>query len=131
LRPEAIRALESLENIKADPVGDINSQPNHNHYSAARREAAGEVVARRGPGPNGRPFSHIGDLQRAYDGLNNVKEALEREIGHLPNSITERGLDVLVKRYSEVQKLMNRLAGFLNEIGYGRFPPYHSFPPGT
>ncbi len=128
LRAEAVAALESLENIKADPIGDINSQPAHNHYAAARREAAGDVVARR---PDGRPFSHIGDLQRAYDGFSNIKEVLEREIAHPPNTITDRGLEVLIRKHSEVQRLMNRLAGFLNEIGHGRFPPYHAFPRGT
>jgi len=66
LRQEAIDAIARLENIKIDPLGDINSVTGHNHYAAARREAAGEVVARR---PDGAPFSHIGDLQRAWRGL--------------------------------------------------------------
>ncbi|GGT87922.1 hypothetical protein GCM10010244_11060 [Streptomyces coeruleorubidus] len=55
LREDAQLALTKLENIKKDPVGAINSQPNHNHYSAARREANGEVVARK---PDGTPYDH-------------------------------------------------------------------------
>ena len=128
LREDAVRAIERLENLKRDPVGDVNSQPNHNHYSAARREAAGEVVARR---PDGRPYSHIGDLQRACDGLDNVRTALEREIRSPPETITPRGREVLARRYSEVQALLSRLRGFLGSIGHGRFPPYHQWPPGS
>ena len=55
LSDRAQRAIEKLENIKYDPLGDINSRTNHNHYDAARREARGEVVARK---QNGDPFSH-------------------------------------------------------------------------
>ncbi|MFD8261906.1 polymorphic toxin type 28 domain-containing protein [Streptomyces griseoluteus] len=36
-----------------DPVGEINPEPNHNHYTAARREANGEVVAQK---EDGTPF---------------------------------------------------------------------------
>ena len=45
--------------------------------------------------------------------------------------MTSRGLDVLTARLGEVNQLIKRLAGFLNEIGHGRFPPYHEWPPGT
>lgn len=128
LRDHVVDALQSLENIKRNTVGEVNSQPNHNHYSAARREAAGQVVARR---PDGRPFSHVRDLQQAYDGLDNVREALEREIARPPVTMTERGLETLIDKYSEVQRLLSRLGGFLGEIGHSRFPPYHDFPPGT
>jgi Bacterial toxin 28 len=129
LRQQALDAIESLENIKQDPVGpDPSGGDYHNHYSAARREAAGEVVARR---PDGRPYSHISDLQQACDGLFNVRDALAREAANPPDTMTPRGLDVLLARLSEVNRLINRLAGFLNEIGYGRFPPYHQWPPGS
>ncbi|MGH2770014.1 MAG: polymorphic toxin type 28 domain-containing protein, partial [Actinomycetota bacterium] len=128
LRPEAVRAIERIENIKADPVGDINSVGNKNHYGAARREAGGEVVARR---PDGRPYSHISDLQQGCDGLFNAKEALAREVANPPDTMTERGLDVLLARAREVDILINRLAGFLNQIGHGKFPPYHQWPPGS
>ncbi len=128
LRPEAMDAIQRLENIKANPLGDINRITGHNHYSAARREAAGEVVARR---PDGVPFSHIGDLQRAWRGLENVRQALEREARRIPGTLTERGLEVLLKRLSEVQALQSRLRGFLHSIGHGHFPPYHQWPPGS
>lgn len=128
LRVESIDALERLENVKLDPLGDANSKPNQNHYSAARREAAGEVVARR---DDGRPFSHVGDLQRAYDALLRIRNTLGREVANPPDTISERGIEVLAKKYSEVQTLLNRLGGFLNEIGQSRFPPYHAFPPGA
>jgi hypothetical protein len=45
--------------------------------------------------------------------------------------MTERGGRVLQNKYSEVQRLLSRLLGFLNSIGQGNFPPYHEFPPGT
>lgn len=128
LSDRATEAIERLENIKADPVGEVNSEANHNHYSAARQEAMGKVVARRA---DGTPYSHIGDLQRASRGLNNVREALEAEIRNPPASLTERGLDVLLRRRSEVEAIQSRLRGFLNKIGHGQFPPFHTWPPGA
>ena len=114
LSPEANNAIRRFENIKNNVLGDINSRPKHNHYSAARREARGEVVARR---PDGTPFDHIGELQDAYRGLQNIREALEREMRYLPNTLTDRGLNVLLDRYAEVQDELNRLKNFLTEIG--------------
>jgi hypothetical protein len=133
LRGQALDALRSMENIKKDPVGDINSEISErgnpqNHYEAARREARGDVVSRR---PDGTPYSHIGDLQRAYDGLNNVRRALQREMDNPLDSITERGTRVLTQKFSEVQGIISKLKGFLDQIGQGNFPPYHTFPPGT
>jgi hypothetical protein len=128
LSTRATDALASMENIKEDPVGDVNSDPAHNHYAAARREAAGEVVARKA---NGTPFDHIQDLQQAYRGLENVRAALEAEIRNPPDTMTERGLQVLLDKYSELQGIMSRLKGFLSSIGQGNFPPFHQWPPGS
>jgi hypothetical protein len=129
LTPAAIEALRSLENVKADPIGEVNSQPNHNHYAAARREAHGEVVARRPH--DAHPYSHIGDLQRAYRALLRIRATLQREIDRPAATMTDRGLETLLLKSAEVERLLNRLGGFLNEIGFGQFPPYHSFPPGA
>lgn len=115
LRQEAVDAIRKLENIKRDPVGEINSQPNHNHYSAARREAAGEVVARKW---DGTPFDHIADLKGARNGLDNVRIALERELQNPSASITDRGIEVLVKRRKEAIEELDRLNGFLHSIGH-------------
>lgn len=128
LSDRVTEAIEKLENIKADPIGDVNSEANHNHYWAARQEALGNVVARRA---DGTPFSHIGELQRASRALNNVREALEAELRNPPASLTERGLDVLLKRRSEVEAIQSRLKGFLSKIGHGQFPPFHTWPPGS
>ena len=114
LSDDANRAIESFENIKNNVLGDINRQTNHNHYSAARREAAGEVVKYR---PDGTPYNHIGELQDAYRGLQNVRRQLEREIRNLPPTLTDRGFDVLLKKYEEVQYELDRLKNFLREIG--------------
>lgn len=115
LRQEAVDAIRKLENIKRDPVGEINSQPNHNHYSAARREAAGEVVARKW---DGTPFDHIADLKGARNGLDNVRMALEKELQSPPASITDRGIEVLLKRRKEAIEELDRLNGFLHSIGH-------------
>jgi hypothetical protein len=128
LRPEATKAIRSLEKIKSNTVGDINAKDYHNHYSAARKEAAGQVVAQK---VSGLPFDHIKDLQQACDGLFNVRDVLNGEANNPPDTMTDRGLDVLLARISEVNRLINRLAGFLNEIGQGSFPPYHQWPPGS
>ncbi|MFF4430159.1 putative T7SS-secreted protein [Streptomyces sp. NPDC001513] len=115
LSDAAQRAIEKLENIKADPVGEINSQPNHNHYDAARREADGEVVARK---KDGTPFDHIADLTQARNGLDHVRRTLEREISNLPDSITDRGLEVLINKRKETIQMLDRLNGFLHSIGH-------------
>ena len=138
LSSRAQRAIERLENIKRDPLGEVNSQSGHNHYNAARREARGEVVARRA---DGTPFSHIRDLQEAYNGLQNVREALEAELERMDNlpddaaefeDVVNRGMDIVDEKYREVQRLINRLRDFLNEIGHAPpYPPFHTWPPGV
>ncbi|CAL9469474.1 hypothetical protein SUDANB6_02807 [Streptomyces sp. enrichment culture] len=115
LRQGAMDAIRKLENIKKDPVGEVNSQPNHNHYSAARREAQGEVVARKN---DGTPFDHIADLKGARNGLDNVRMALERELQNPPASMTERGLEVLLRKRKEAIEELDRLNGFLHSIGH-------------
>lgn len=96
-------------------MGSINSQPNHNHYSAARREANGEVVARK---PDGTPYDHISDLKQARNGLDSIRKILEREIQSPPEGLTERGLEVLIKKRKETIEELDRLNGFLASIGH-------------
>ncbi|AZM49048.1 hypothetical protein DMB38_27600 [Streptomyces sp. WAC 06738] len=115
LSDSAQNAIQKLENIKKDPIGRINSMPNHNHYSAARREAAGEVVAVK---QNGVPFDHIADLTNARNGLENVRKVLVKEMDVLPEGLTERGLDVLIKKHDETVYHLDRLNGFLGSIGH-------------
>ncbi|MGW5090159.1 polymorphic toxin type 28 domain-containing protein [Streptomyces coelicoflavus] len=115
LREDANLALTKLENIKKDPLGAINSQPNHNHYSAARREANGEVVARK---PDGTPYDHISDLKQARNGLDSIRKILEREIQSPSEGLTERGLEVLIKKRKETIEELDRLNGFLASIGH-------------
>lgn len=115
LSNDAERAIEKLENIKRDPLKDVNSEPNHNHYDAARREANGEVVARK---KDGTPFDHIADLQNARNGLDNVRRVLEREIDNLPPGISDRGLEVLIRKRKETIEELDRLNGFLHSIGH-------------
>ncbi|MEV6496139.1 putative T7SS-secreted protein [Streptomyces prunicolor] len=115
LREDAQKAIERLENIKKDPVGSINSQPNHNHYSAARREANGEVVARK---PDGTPFDHITDLKQARNGLDNIRRILDRELQSPPDTITDRGIEVLERKRKETISELDRLNGFMHSIGH-------------
>ncbi|MFF9767123.1 putative T7SS-secreted protein [Streptomyces sp. NPDC014636] len=115
LSPAAQRAVEKFENIKRDPLGEVNSQPNHNHYDAARREANGEVVARKA---DGTPFDHIAELKQARDGLDRVRRVLEREIDTPSEVLSSRGLDVLINKRKEVIGELDRLNGFLHSIGH-------------
>lgn len=114
LSNEALNAINKLENLKADPIGRINSEPNHNHYSAARREAGGEVVARK---PDGTPYDHVNDLTEAKQGLENVRKILWKEMERLPDGMTERGLEVLLKKHDETVYHLDRVKGFLHQIG--------------
>ncbi|MBC9712132.1 RHS domain-containing protein [Streptomyces sp. TRM66268-LWL] len=109
------RAIQKLENIIADPVGRINSEPNHNHYDAARREANGEVVARKA---NGVPFDHIQDLKQARNGLENVRQILWSTMERLPDGLTYRGLEVLIAKHDLTVHHLDSLNGFLHNIGH-------------
>ncbi|MFF3193463.1 polymorphic toxin type 28 domain-containing protein [Streptomyces misionensis] len=111
----AQRAIEKLENIKKDPLGDVNSQANHNHYNAARREASGEVVARKA---DGTPFDHIAELKQARDGLDRIRRVLDREISSPPETLTDRGLEVLITKRKNAIAELDRLNGFLHSIGH-------------
>ncbi|MFK4071772.1 polymorphic toxin type 28 domain-containing protein [Streptomyces sp. NPDC029674] len=116
LRDDAQNAIAKLENIKKDPIGSINSQPNHNHYSAARREARSEVVARK---PDGTPFDHISDLKQARNGLEGIRRILTKELQKPPETITPRGREVLSRKRKETIVELERLNRFLNSIGHG------------
>lgn len=115
LREDTMKAIKKLENIKKDPVGDINSEPNHNHYDAARRESRGEVVARKA---DGTPFDHIADLKQARNGLDSVRRVLEDEIRRPSEGLTWRGLEVLLSKHKETTQILDRLNGFLHSIGH-------------
>jgi Bacterial toxin 28/Pretoxin HINT domain len=115
LSDRTINAIEKFENIKKNVLGDINSQANHNHFSAARREAAGEVVAYKADGIT--PFDHIAELKETHNSLQNVRVALEAEIRKPPfDTLTNRGLDVLFEKYQEVQDASSRLKAFIKSI---------------
>ncbi|CAG0953893.1 hypothetical protein METP3_00373 [Methanosarcinales archaeon] len=129
LRGEALESIETLERLKKDPVGEVNQVAKKNHYNAARREAAGEVVQRRA---DGRPFDHIRDLQESYNALDRVRRILEAEQRAPPAGMTERGLEVLLNKFAETQAILSRLKGFLDQIGHGPpYPPFHEWPPGA
>ncbi|MFZ3383025.1 MAG: DUF4157 domain-containing protein [Candidatus Methanoperedens sp.] len=129
LRSEALDSIETLERLKKDPVGDVNQVANKNHYRAARREAAGEVIKRR---PDGRPYDHIRDLQESYNALDRVRRILDAEQRAPPAGMTERGLEVLLNKFAETQAILSRLKGFLDQIGHGPpYPPFHEWPPGV
>jgi uncharacterized protein (UPF0147 family) len=135
LSDRALEAIKRLENIKNDPLGKVNRQSGHNHYAAARREAREEVVARKA---DGTPFSHIRDLQEAYNGLQNVRRALEDEATNLSeepanaDALWNKGIRKLDERITEVQNLLSEPKGFLNQIGYAPpYPPFHTWPPGA
>lgn len=127
MRRETADALRRLEELKNDPVGDVNSEPNKNHYNAARIEARNEPLLKDGKPvtrPDGSPYSHIRDLQNAHDGLVNVKRQIELELNNPSPDISNRGIEILFDKLSETEALINRLSGFLNEIGWPPSRPH-------
>ncbi|MFD9564166.1 polymorphic toxin type 28 domain-containing protein [Streptomyces sp. NPDC059994] len=93
----------------------MNSEPNHNHYDAARRESQGEVVARKA---DGTPFDQIADLKQARNGLDSVRRVLEDEIRRPSEGMTPRGLEVLLSKHKETTQILDCLNGFLHSIGH-------------
>jgi RHS repeat-associated protein len=134
LSQEAKNAMQKLDNVANDPLGSINRQADHNHFAAARREANGEVVARR-PSDN-RPFSHISDLQQARNSLqNNIIPALDREIARIerrmPDDLTDASLSNLLDSHSRATSLFHNVNNFLHGIGFPPGAPQHTWPPGA
>ncbi|WP_353944284.1 polymorphic toxin type 28 domain-containing protein [Streptomyces sp. HUAS MG91] len=82
--------------------------------AAARREANGEVVARK---PDGTPFDHIADLQQARNGLDKIRRVIERELENPGQEVTNRGLEVLMHKRDRVIYELDRMNGFLHSIG--------------
>jgi predicted nucleic acid-binding Zn-ribbon protein len=122
LRPEADQALRDLEEVKADPVGDVNSIPNKNHYRAARQEARNIPLEKRRP--DGSPWSHIRDLQVARGRLQNIIETLEAELANPLPTLTDEGIAQLITKIDNARAMLNRLDGFLNEIGWPASRPH-------
>jgi phage shock protein A len=120
---EAADAIRTLENLKRDPVGEVNSQANHNHYRAARREAQGEIVARKQDALR-TPYDHIRDLQNARDALNNVRLTLEGELRNPSPNLTPRGRQILTEKLAETNQLLSQLDGFLSQIGWPANRPH-------
>lgn len=121
LSKEASDAIELLEKLKHDPVGEVNSEPNKNHYGAARLEAKNGVLMKDGKPltkPDGTPYSHIRDLQNAFDALGNVKTTLEGEFSSKSKFLTDEGLEIALEKLAETKALMQRLRSFLEEIGW-------------
>ncbi|MEY9873697.1 RHS repeat-associated protein [Streptacidiphilus sp. MAP12-33] len=128
LSDEARQAITKYHNLMKDPIGEANSVPGHNHYSAARREANGEVVARRA---DGRPFSHISDLQQARDGMLGVHKTLTRQLMRGGEGMSQETRDLLSGYARRSNIAAGRLTSFLKQIGHGETPPYHEWPPGS
>ncbi len=128
MRRETADALRRLEDLKHDPVGEVNSEPNSNHYRAARTEARNEPLLRDNGEPvlrpDGSPYSHIRDLQNAHDALVNVREQLNVELRDPSPDLTDEGIQLLFDKLSETNTLINRLSGFLNEIGWPPSRPH-------
>ena len=134
LSERAKNALQKLNNVANDPLGSINRQTDHNHFAAARREANGEVVARR-PIDN-RPFSHISDLQQARNSLgNNIIPALNDEIARIerrmPDDLTYDSLTNLLDSHARATSLYHNVNNFLHGIGFPPGAPQHTWPPGA
>jgi RHS repeat-associated protein len=75
---------------------------------AARREAAGEVVARKA---DGTPFDHVNELRDAQRGLVNRIKAINAKLGRSDLDPTERA--DLQKELSQASKLLDRSEGYL------------------
>ena len=131
LRKSIEADFASIEKIKYDPLGDVNSKSGKNHYDAARKEAKGEPITNAEgeivvkDTETGKPYSHIRDLQsNGYDALVNILERLMKEKDNRLPGRTSQGDLILDAKIREVNKLINRVQGFLNEIGWPPSRPH-------
>lgn len=128
IRPPAAEAMRTVDAKGYDPLGDYNSAyakgkaPNPtNHYDAARREAAGEVVA---TDKQGVPYDHIADLQNARNAISNARDALVREAEYPLRELTNRGKRVLQEKMERASGLLRRVDEFLGGIGWPASRPH-------
>lgn len=75
---------------------------------AARREAKGEVVARK---PSGKPYDHVREVENAQAGLVKLIQRLKRKLGH--PRLSEAELDLTQKRLGEASRLLDRSEEYL------------------
>ncbi|MEW2289029.1 polymorphic toxin type 28 domain-containing protein [Streptomyces sp. NPDC047841] len=60
----------------------------------------------------------MAELKQARDGLDRARRVLEREIESPPETLTDRGIGVLIAKRKEVIGELDRLNGFLHSIGH-------------
>lgn len=75
---------------------------------AARRELAGEVVARK---PDGTPWNHVQEVQDAQRGLVVVIERIRRRLGHVGLSAADRA--VLLDDLARASRLLDHSENFV------------------
>lgn len=75
---------------------------------AARREANGEVVARK---PNGEPYDHVNEVREAQQGLLNQIQRLQRKLGDTRLSEAER--QATQEELSEASRLLDHSKKYL------------------
>ncbi|CAK7281408.1 polymorphic toxin type 28 domain-containing protein [Streptomyces sp. RM1] len=63
-------------------------------------------------------FDHIAELKQARDGLDRIRRVLDREISSPPETLTDRGLEVLITKRKNAIAELDRLNGFLHSIGH-------------
>jgi putative RNase toxin 28 of polymorphic toxin system len=100
----------------------VNADPNKGHYRAARQEARNVPLDKRRP--DGSPWSHIRDLQVARGRLQNIIEVLEGELADPLPGLTDEGIAQLITKIDLARAMLNRLDGFLNEIGWPASRPH-------
>ncbi|MCR9174352.1 MAG: DUF4157 domain-containing protein, partial [bacterium] len=127
MRKETSDALATMEKLLYDPLGDYNSQVGKNHYNAARIEAKNEplyngdkIVAKE----DGTPYSHIRDLQNAHDAMVNIQKQIQLELENPSPGLTDKGIEVLFAKDTQAGQAINRVSGFLNEIGWPPSRPH-------
>lgn len=76
---------------------------------AARREAAGEVVARKA---DGTPWDHVTELEDAQNGLLNRINSINKQLSST-KGLSDTTRSGLLKELSEASKLLDKTEGFL------------------
>lgn len=121
MRVETSDAISSLEKSKKDPLGEVNADPNKNHYNASRIEARNEPLLKDGEPvlrEDGSPYSHIRDLQNAHDALANIRRQLEFELNEPLAGLSDHGIEILFKNANmsdtQLEKLIFGNSDFSN-----------------
>ncbi len=122
---DAAEAFRTVDAKEIDPLGDRHKAgAADRHFDAARREAAGQIVATKGKATGGKPFSHVRDIQNARNAVFAARQTMINELEHPRPDLTPYGRSKLQEQLNKASQAISEVDQFLAEIGWPSDRPF-------